>query len=65
MQGWDEDSVCETYLIDASRHVDASVVDQMDYHGEVDLANDGNSDSFRLFVSHPELAGMFVLLEDE
>ena len=65
LQGWDEDSVCETYLIDASRHVDASVVDQMDHHGEVDLDKDDDSDSFRLFLSHPELGGMFVLLEDE
>jgi hypothetical protein len=37
----------------------------MDHHGEVDLDKDDDSDSFRLFLSHPELGGMFVLLEDE
>lgn len=64
LEGWDESSACETYLIDPIRRVDASVVDQIDYHGEVDLANDSDSDSFRVFLSHPELAGMFILLED-
>ncbi len=65
LQGWDEDLNCETYLIDTSRRVDASVVDYMGYHGEVDLTNDDDSGSLRLFLSHSKLDGMLVLLENE
>lgn len=65
VQGWDEDLACETYLIDSSRRIDASVIDQMDYNGQVELAEDEGTDSFRLFLSFPDIGGVLVLLEDE